>query len=168
MIKVGLVDDHAIVRSGLKQFFSEHVDLRVAGEAASGREAIDLELPLIPRALWADPRVRQDTGRFALMRGPLVYCAEGIDNGDGLNALTVTGDPAKAGETIVDDLGGAVALDVEATRDLSSGFEGSLYRESPPSTEPAQARFVPYHLWDNRAPGEMLVWMRGGPKKTGA
>ncbi|MDO5290926.1 MAG: response regulator transcription factor [Pseudomonadota bacterium] len=42
MIKVGIVDDHAIVRSGLKQFFSEHVDLRVAGEAASGREAIDL------------------------------------------------------------------------------------------------------------------------------
>jgi DUF1680 family protein len=134
----------------------------------TGREAIDLELPLIPRALWADPRVRQDTGRFALMRGPLVYCAEAVDNGDGLNALTVTGDPAKAGETIVDDLGGAVALDVEATRDLSSGFEGSLYRESPPSTEPARARFVPYHLWDNREPGEMLVWMRGGASKTGA
>src|SRR5665811_2600639 len=42
MIKVGVVDDHAIVRSGLKQFFSEQVDLRVVGEAASGREAIDL------------------------------------------------------------------------------------------------------------------------------
>ena len=42
MIKVGIVDDHAIVRNGLKQFFSEQVDLRVAGEAGSGREAIDL------------------------------------------------------------------------------------------------------------------------------
>ena len=42
MIRVGIVDDHAIVRSGLRQFFSEHVDLRVAGEAANGREAIDL------------------------------------------------------------------------------------------------------------------------------
>jgi two-component system invasion response regulator UvrY len=42
MIKIGIVDDHAIVRSGLKQFFSEQVDLRVVGEAASGREAIDL------------------------------------------------------------------------------------------------------------------------------
>ena len=36
------MDDHAIVRSGLRQFFSEHVDLRVTGEAASGREAIEL------------------------------------------------------------------------------------------------------------------------------
>ena len=42
MIKVGIVDDHAIVRSGLRQFFGEHVDLRVVGEAGSGREAIDL------------------------------------------------------------------------------------------------------------------------------
>jgi two-component system invasion response regulator UvrY len=42
MINVGIVDDHAIVRTGLKQFFSEQVDLRVVGEAASGREAIDL------------------------------------------------------------------------------------------------------------------------------
>ncbi len=42
MINIGIVDDHAIVRTGLKQFFSEQVDLRVVGEAASGREAIDL------------------------------------------------------------------------------------------------------------------------------
>jgi len=36
MIRVGIVDDHAIVRSGLKQFISEQVDLRVTGEAAGG------------------------------------------------------------------------------------------------------------------------------------
>jgi two-component system invasion response regulator UvrY len=42
IIKVAIVDDHAIVRSGLRQFLSEMVDLRVVGEAASGREAIDL------------------------------------------------------------------------------------------------------------------------------
>jgi two-component system invasion response regulator UvrY len=42
IVKVGIVDDHAIVRSGLRQFLSEMVDLRVVGEAASGREAIDL------------------------------------------------------------------------------------------------------------------------------
>ncbi|AMO25645.1 response regulator [Ramlibacter tataouinensis] len=42
MVKVAIVDDHAIVRAGLRQFLSEMVDLRVVGEAASGREAIDL------------------------------------------------------------------------------------------------------------------------------
>ncbi len=42
MISIGIVDDHAIVRGGLKDFISQHVDLRVVGEATSGREAIDL------------------------------------------------------------------------------------------------------------------------------
>ncbi len=42
MIRVGIVDDHAIVRTGLRQFLSEHVDLRVTGEAGNGREALEL------------------------------------------------------------------------------------------------------------------------------
>ncbi|OYV02341.1 MAG: DNA-binding response regulator [Burkholderiales bacterium PBB5] len=42
MIRVVIVDDHAIVRTGLRQFFSEQVDLRVTGEAGNGREALDL------------------------------------------------------------------------------------------------------------------------------
>ncbi len=42
MIRIGLVDDHTIVRAGLKQYLSEHVDLRVTGEAATGKEALAL------------------------------------------------------------------------------------------------------------------------------
>jgi len=42
MIRVAIVDDHAIVRAGLRQFFSEQVDLRITGEATNGREALDL------------------------------------------------------------------------------------------------------------------------------
>ncbi len=42
MIRVGIVDDHAIVRNGLRQYLTEHVDLRVTGEANNGREALEL------------------------------------------------------------------------------------------------------------------------------
>ena len=42
MIRIGIVDDHAIVRTGLRQFLSEEVDFRVTGEAANGREALEL------------------------------------------------------------------------------------------------------------------------------
>lgn len=42
MIRVAIVDDHAIVRTGLRQFLSEHVDLRVTGEACNGLEALAL------------------------------------------------------------------------------------------------------------------------------
>jgi two-component system, NarL family, invasion response regulator UvrY len=42
MIRIAIVDDHAVVRAGLRQFFADQVDLRVTGEAANGREALDL------------------------------------------------------------------------------------------------------------------------------
>ena len=41
-VRIVIVDDHAIVRAGLRQYLAEQVDLQVVGEAASGREALDL------------------------------------------------------------------------------------------------------------------------------
>jgi DUF1680 family protein len=38
---------------------------------------------------------------------------------------------------------------------------GTLYAfDSPPPSNPAELRFVPYFAWANREPGEMLVWLR--------
>ena len=42
MIRVAIIDDHAIVRAGLRQYLSEQVDLTVVAEAANGREALDI------------------------------------------------------------------------------------------------------------------------------
>lgn len=42
MIRIVIADDHAIVRTGLREFFADQVDLRVTGEAANGSEALDL------------------------------------------------------------------------------------------------------------------------------
>jgi DNA-binding NarL/FixJ family response regulator len=42
MIRIAIVDDHAIVRAGLRQFFAEQVDFVVAAEAANGRDALDI------------------------------------------------------------------------------------------------------------------------------
>ncbi len=42
MIRIAIVDDHAVVRAGLRQFFAEQPDLQVVAEAANGREALDI------------------------------------------------------------------------------------------------------------------------------
>ena len=42
VIKVGIVDDHKIVRAGLRQFFGEQEDLEVVAEGSNGREAMDM------------------------------------------------------------------------------------------------------------------------------
>jgi DNA-binding NarL/FixJ family response regulator len=42
MIRIAIVDDHAIVRAGLRQFLSEQADFRITGEACNGRETLDI------------------------------------------------------------------------------------------------------------------------------
>ncbi|WP_455274787.1 glycoside hydrolase family 127 protein [Rhizobium herbae] len=127
----------------------------------TGGDHIDLDIPLSPRALFANPLVRQDAGRAALMRGPMVYCVEATDNGKQLNAIELTGNLAAAKTTEIAELRGAVALDIPVKRD-ETDWGAALYRTTPPTTKKGTARFVPYPFWDNREPGEMLVWVRAG------
>ena len=42
MIRIALIDDHAMVRAGLRQFFADEVDFQVVAEAASGDEAVEI------------------------------------------------------------------------------------------------------------------------------
>lgn len=139
-------------------------DLDAGGYARIEREwqpgdTIALDLPLVARRVWANPEVRQDAGRVAILRGPLVYCAEEADSGAGLNRI-VLGE-GEASEIEPPDLPGAVALEIPVLRDRAD-WGPALYREAPPATDAGRARLVPYPFWDNRAPGQMLVWLRSG------
>ena len=42
MIRIAIVDDHALVRAGLRQFFADQVDFCVVAEAGNGRDAMDI------------------------------------------------------------------------------------------------------------------------------
>jgi DNA-binding NarL/FixJ family response regulator len=54
VIKVLLVDDHTIVRQGLKLILSAHADIQVIGEASNGREAVELADKLLPDVVIMD------------------------------------------------------------------------------------------------------------------
>ncbi|MDH4414561.1 MAG: glycoside hydrolase family 127 protein [Rhizobium sp.] len=125
-------------------------------------DRVALYLPLALRPQFANPRVRQDVGRVALMRGPLVYCVETTDNGADLNAIVVPRD-LPSGETVaLPGLNGAIAVDLDVEREGTEDWGNGLYRNSRASRKPSKIRLIPYHLWDNREPGEMLVWMQAG------
>lgn len=134
-----------------------YLDLK---RAWSDGDTLVLDLPMAVRALHAHPAVRADIGRVAIARGPLIYCAEEVDNADGLNALILPQDLAAARTTPAPDLNGAVAIELPARREARPEGDTKLYDSRPPATSDTTARLVPYHLWDNREPGEMLVWMR--------
>jgi hypothetical protein len=123
-------------------------------------DRVALYLPLSLRPQYANPKVRHDAGRVALMRGPLVYCVEETDNGGDLNAIVMPKSLPQADIAVLRDLNGAVALDITVEREETSAWGVALYRTTPPERTVTKVRLVPYHLWDNRSPGSMLVWLQ--------
>jgi uncharacterized protein len=127
-------------------------------------DEIRLDLPVAPaRFTYPDPRLDAVRGCVAVERGPLVYCAEGIDLPDGvtLDALAVDAatPPAHGAE---DTLGpDTVALTVRArTTDLDAATWP--YRRRPAATgagAEVSMRLIPYHRWANRGPTAMRVWL---------
>jgi uncharacterized protein len=104
-------------------------------------DTIELDLPMPVRRIEAHPRVRSDRGRVAVERGPIVYCFEGVDNGGPAKDIVLARDPELAAERRDDLLGGTTII-----RGVAQ--------------DGRTVTAVPYHVWDNRAPGEMIVWVR--------
>ncbi len=125
-------------------------------------DTVTLELPMPVERVYANPKVRQDRGRVALQRGPVVYCLEAMDNGDDLNALVLPHEAPLEAAFEPEMLGGVTVLRGPAARVSADGWDGAMYRTAPPTASPVTVTAVPYFAWDNRTPGEMLVWVREG------
>jgi uncharacterized protein len=120
-------------------------------------DAIDLNLPMPVERLYANPRVRDDIGKVALRRGPLIYCIEEADNPAApvaLARLTRAAEPVA--ERRSDLFGGAVAI---AAAGEIVAADRALYQDKPFSATKAKITAIPYYLWANRGPGAMRVWL---------
>lgn len=111
-------------------------------------DVVRLELPMAVRKVVADPRVRENRGRMAVERGPIVFCCEWGEVPDG-----------KVMELLFDD-----------SRELKARFDPDLFggvmvvdAAARPITDPSApfrpATLIPYYLWANRGVGEMAVWL---------
>jgi two-component system, NarL family, invasion response regulator UvrY len=67
MIKIAIVDDHAVVRSGLRQFFADQIDFTVVAEAANGREAMEIARNVELDVLLMDISMPDQSGVDALI-----------------------------------------------------------------------------------------------------
>jgi two-component system, NarL family, invasion response regulator UvrY len=67
VINIAIVDDHAMLRAGLRQYLGEHVDLRVVAEAANGREAMDIVRKEIADVMLLDIAMPDYSGVDALV-----------------------------------------------------------------------------------------------------
>jgi DUF1680 family protein len=117
----------------------------------SSGDVVTLVLPTAVRRVVAHPAVVADRGRFALERGPLVFCAEGADNGG----------------TVLDKvLPGKVHFQTDWRPDLLGGV--IVIRVATPQTKDALT-LIPYYGWCHRGPNEMRVWFpTTGPGRAGS
>lgn len=137
-------------------------------------DTIDLSFSMPVRRIYCNPRVRANEGQVALMRGPLVYCFEGADNGKALQELRIPRTAEFTVTELCDDyspLNGMTVLDLEGLRcrfpaaSKDSFLDGAgqpfeeLYSEEPPVMEKAPLRAIPYFAWGNRGENQMRVWM---------
>lgn len=132
---------------------------KIAGKFSHEIFEISFEAPAV--FVHANPQVRADVAKTAVVKGPLVYCLEEADNGDDLSALLI--DTAQTPEEIYDDqlLGGCSVVHISGRKISGEGWnEHVLYQEKPVSLEDVKLTLVPYCYWGNRKAGEMLVWMK--------
>ena len=115
-------------------------------------DTVELNLPMPIRRVLAHPAVKDDRGRVALQRGPIVYCAEGLDNRGHVLDLVLPEAAKLSAEHRPGLLGGVTVL------------EGSVPAQGAAGT--ARLMAVPYYAWANRGGGEMAVWFVRDPGPT--
>ena len=101
-------------------------------------DTVEVNLPMPVKRIRAHEKVEADKGRLAVERGPIVYCAEGCDNGGKAYDAVLPADATFTDDTIT--VGDKTYPALKASNGL---------------------KLIPYCLWDNREPGnEMQVWFR--------
>ena len=116
-------------------------------------DKIEIDFPMEIQLVKAHPKVEEDAEKIAVERGPLLYCAEWPDNPDGkiLSLLIDSKTTFELEKT--DALGGIYQIKGKAKR-AKKMLDGSVEM-----TEEQSLTLIPYHLWNNRGPGEMSVWL---------
>jgi hypothetical protein len=119
-------------------------------------DKIELNFDFSPKLLRSNSNVRYNIRKACLFRGPILYCLEGVDNGDKLNQIIVNSDSKfeQKNEKIADlDI---ISLSTKASRIQSND---DLYSEEKPILKETEIKFIPYYTWSNRGENEMLVWI---------
>jgi DUF1680 family protein len=111
---------------------------------------MNLDMPVLRVA--ANEQVEATKGRVALMRGPIVYCFEGTDNGQAVQNLVISRETKFTPEFRSDLLGGITVLNATATGVFKTATEQLV-------SMPFNATAVPYYANANRGTCQMQVWM---------
>ncbi|MEI6750679.1 MAG: beta-L-arabinofuranosidase domain-containing protein [Bacteroidota bacterium] len=123
-------------------------------------DVITLDFPMQATVVRSHPFVVENHSKYAVTRGPIVYCIEDKDNGENLNALAIDENTKLSEQFIPDFLNGCMVINAQGYRAIEDGMEDTLYKpQAKYNYIHTNIRFIPYYTWSNRGNGEMLVWV---------
>lgn len=125
-----------------------------------GEENFEVEFPMESRQFMADANIREDIGKTAIMRGPVVYCLEEVDNGKDLHMITIPSDAKITAEPFKIKNLDVISLKVEGFRQKKPEVKTPYSLRKTLEKDVQQLRMVPYFTWANRGENEMTVWVR--------
>lgn len=116
-------------------------------------ESVTIDLPMHIHFVEANPNVQDNSGRYAVTRGPIVYCMEVIDNGENLRDITL----CENGSISInnEDTIPAPVIYIDAERRKPTN---RLYSVKSDERIKFTARLIPYFCFANREATDMLVW----------
>lgn len=136
-----------------------YVELRRAWKSG---DVINLRLPMRPRLIKAHPKAEEIRNHVAVMRGPIVYCLEGLDLPEDVSILDVYApdDMRLTAKREEDLLGGVMTIKGTARHITERNGSNALYLEAGNEQEADLAiTMIPYYAWNNRGINEMTVWL---------
>ena len=118
-------------------------------------ESAVFDFDMTPRFVDARPEVLFSADKCAVMRGPVVYCSESVDNGEYLRNIRLD----RRGIIDVSDSSeyGMPTLSVDGYR-RQMPEDAPLYSEGLVTYKPIKVKMIPYYAFANRGENEMLVW----------
>lgn len=134
----------------------------VLDRAWKAGDAVVLDLPMPVVQTQAHPLVKENLGRVAIERGPLVYCAEQTDNAVPIGEIVVPRGAPMRPQYRRDLLGGVVAVEATGSKVAAPEWSRRLYQPVVGS-EKTTLTLIPYAFWDNRKAGPMAVWFPESP-----
>ena len=118
-------------------------------------ETLSFDFRMKVKLIEARPEAVFNCGKYAVMRGPIVYCMESWDNGELLRDIRLD---SKARYTYgKHPTLGVPQLTVKAYRRRREE-NAPLYSERHDSLEQITATLIPYYAFANRGEAEMQVW----------
>ncbi|MGE5519844.1 MAG: glycoside hydrolase family 127 protein [Candidatus Dadabacteria bacterium] len=142
----------AITVNGQSVSYSMDKGYAVLSRSWKKGDVVELSLPMDVKRIKANLNLKDDIGKVALQRGPIVYCAEGVDNQGKASNILVPQNASFTSSFQSNLLNGVTVLnaDLPVIQIDPAGVNITTVKQ--------KVTFIPYYAWANRGKSEMMTW----------